>query len=51
MLDLIRRLLISDPDKRISWDNFFKHPMVATDPHLYKETVDYYNKQKIQQSK
>lgn len=41
MMDLIYKLLISDPDKRISWENFFKHPVASSEPQKYKEFLDF----------
>ena len=40
--DLIRKLLVEDPEKRLTWDQYFKHPFIRQ-----KENVrNYYEVEK-----
>ena len=47
--DLIRKLLIKDPEKRISWEDFFNHPFLKINQNIINQKIDkkYLNNKKI----
>ena len=38
-LNFLSRLMEQDPSKRISWQDFFDHPVVKNEPQVYKELL------------
>ena len=47
--DLIRKLLIKDPEKRISWEDYFNHPFLKINQNIINQKIDkkYLNNKKI----
>ena len=37
--DLIKRLLIKDPKKRLNWEQYFKHPFLTEEPNKITITL------------
>ena len=38
--DLIRKLLVKDPEKRISWEDYFNHPFLQINQNIMNQKID-----------
>jgi serine/threonine protein kinase len=39
-IDLLKKLLVKNPEERISWDDFFAHPWLNEDNELWSSSLD-----------
>lgn len=38
-LELLKALVQQDPKKRMTWPDFFKHPVVTNEPQVYRGLI------------